>query len=407
MPTFDIAVLSQENSDPDPLIGFVDAYLTEEHSMSMDTTDHPVESGSSIVDNAVKRPDEFRCLAVLSDGLPSPEATIKNPNRRVSELWDILRRFIENRERLIIITRPYTYRNMLLIRANAPIDDKVSRGLRVNLEFREIITVETEIGRFTEANIGGVATDRTGEFDSGTKTLLPADPLILQNPGLSIPQFSDRIGEGLQLSEIKRISAETGISQEDLSLLDKVKKYYGLTKDKINDTVPDRLKYRIDNALGLSRSTQEFNIAVSQLRVLPLSNVSAKQKFTIVLDGLERTVRHFWQPDDGNWYVTIDGGYGVNDDEQTTTQTTNADSVSSTTATAYVQSKRLNGDSRPMLGIVRNTDGEIWIRGKENPGRNAWGITHHAHWGTAKEVSRNLLDLSRTKEAISFANRLL
>ena len=204
---------------------------------------------------------------------------------------------------------------MLLQQANAPIDSKTPRGLRVDLTFQEIITVETEIGRFTDANVGGVATDRTSEFDTGTKTLLPPDPLTLQNPGLSIPQFTDTgqqqlitnpiIGSGLTVAQINQISEETGVSKENLTLLDNVKQKYGLVRDKINNTLPDRLRFRLDNAIGFSRNTREFNIAISQLRQLPMSNVSAKQKFTIVLDGVERVFRQFWQPDDENWYVSI------------------------------------------------------------------------------------------------------
>ena len=109
MPTFDIAIFSQENAEADPLLGFIDAYLSEDHTITMDITSHPVESGSSIVDNAVKKPDRFKCKAVLSDGLPSIEADNFNAltrRRRVPELWSILRGFMENRTRLMIVTRP-------------------------------------------------------------------------------------------------------------------------------------------------------------------------------------------------------------------------------------------------------------------------------------------------------------
>ena len=374
----------------EPLVGYVDSYLTEEHSLNMDITDHPVESGSSIVDNAVKRPDILKVTAVVSDGLSNPETYSMPPEHKATELWYTLRDLMEQRQLLTIVTRLYTYDNMLLRSVSAPIDGNMIRGLKVTLEFQELITVRTTTGRFTDANVGGVATDRTSVVDGGTKSLVDSGVLAQVNnfdiepPESATNPFTLELGTGLTIGRIEEIAEATDVPVENISLIDRAKQLFRLGGD-VTQILPQTLRWKLDNALNYSIRRARFGAILAQFSQFPFSNNNANQTFALLLDGLETRAHLWWQPDDVNWYSTLNTADGRN----------------------LMQSKRLNGNGRPMFGMIRQTPGEMWISGTSDPGRNAWGNSHHAYWASPQEVATATLDAIQTEESVDLASRLL
>ena len=67
----DFGLFAVESAQIAPLVGKLDGYPTEDHQLSLQTTEHPVESGGSVTDNAVKLPDKLRLEGWVSDGLPA------------------------------------------------------------------------------------------------------------------------------------------------------------------------------------------------------------------------------------------------------------------------------------------------------------------------------------------------
>ena len=171
----DFGLFAVESAQIAPLIGKLDGYPTEDHQLSLQTTEHPVESGGSVTDNAVKLPDKLRLEGWVSDGLPAAgtdDAT--TPDQRRAETWQTIVTLMEQRELLEVVTLLKTYQNMIITSARTELNDKTARGLRVTLELSEIIHVGTTATRFSAGRVSGPATDRTSTVDGGTKATVPA-----------------------------------------------------------------------------------------------------------------------------------------------------------------------------------------------------------------------------------------
>lgn len=149
------------------LSGRVDGYPKEEHQLTLGTTENPVESGSMLTDNAVKRREHLRLEGWVSDIQAAPGNTA-SPDRP-SDVWGTLVDLFEDRELLTVITHLRVYRNMLIVRAVAPVDKNTGRALRFTIDLMEMLFSDTALARFPPDVVdeNGPASDRTSEVDRG------------------------------------------------------------------------------------------------------------------------------------------------------------------------------------------------------------------------------------------------
>ena len=120
----DFGLFAVESAQIAPLVGKLDGYPTEDHQLSLQTTEHPVESGGSVTDNAVKLPDKLRLEGWVSDGLPAAgtdDAT--TPDQRRAETWQTIVTLMEQRELLAAVTLLKTYQNMIITSARTELND--------------------------------------------------------------------------------------------------------------------------------------------------------------------------------------------------------------------------------------------------------------------------------------------
>lgn len=162
------------------LEGRVDGFPVEEHGAAVGLTQNPVESGSTIVDNAVKRPDRLRLTGRVSDILPAP-GRLLNPDGP-ADLWQEVLSLMANRVLLEVLTPLRTYRDMLIVDARTVRDRQSGFGLRFVIDFREVLYTETSLARFPPdvVDLLGPAADRTSETDGGDRS----SPVVA---GLKIP----------------------------------------------------------------------------------------------------------------------------------------------------------------------------------------------------------------------------
>ena len=107
----DFGLFAVESAQIGPLVGKLDGYPTEDHQLSLQTTEHPVESGGSVTDNAVKLPDKLRLEGWVSDGLPAAGTDGgAAPDQRRAETWETIVTLMEQRELLEVVTLPQDVR---------------------------------------------------------------------------------------------------------------------------------------------------------------------------------------------------------------------------------------------------------------------------------------------------------
>ena len=152
----------------------VDAYPVEEHRLDLATTEHPVESGNELTDNAVKRREHLRLQGWVSDLLPARgnERTLgdsgltgiisnivssrarTNSVDRPADTWGEIIQLMENRTPITVVTALRTYRNMLIVRAVAPVDVTTGhRSLRFTIDLAEVLFTDTELSRISIDNV--------------------------------------------------------------------------------------------------------------------------------------------------------------------------------------------------------------------------------------------------------------
>lgn len=165
------ALYPQQRTSIPALSGRVDGYPNEEHRLTLGTTENPVESGSVISDNAVKRREQLRLEGWVSDIQPAPGNTASSG--RPSDVWDAIVNLFTNKTLLTVITHLRVYRNMLIVRAVAPVNKHTGRALRFTIDLSEMLFSDTSLAKFPPnvVDSNGPAANRTSEVDRGN---LPA-----------------------------------------------------------------------------------------------------------------------------------------------------------------------------------------------------------------------------------------
>ncbi len=153
------------------IVSLIDAYVSEEHTLTLATTAHPIESGSSLTDNAVKQPEQLKLSGWVSDLLPVPGAEVGPLGDRAPDAWAALVKLFEERVPVQVITHLRTYPQMLILKATAPVDVNTGQSLRFTLELQEVLFAQTRIVRFPPdvVNPRGPAADRTSAVDGGDR----------------------------------------------------------------------------------------------------------------------------------------------------------------------------------------------------------------------------------------------
>jgi len=127
---------------------FFDAIIRADHTSTLRMTEHPVQTGSSIVDHAFKLPDHLTLEIGMSDAMDRFVSSQFGDNTSKSvSAYQTLKGLQNDRTLLTIQTRLNKYSNMLVESIHAPDDYKTRDGLRCTVAFREIImaTVTTTL----------------------------------------------------------------------------------------------------------------------------------------------------------------------------------------------------------------------------------------------------------------------
>jgi hypothetical protein len=121
--------------------GFVaNVTIEEDHNDEIEISDHPVEQGSEISDNAYKRPPSVTITAGWSN---SSLSALGNPYY-TQQIYDALLNLQASLEPFQIVTGKRIYENMMMRRLSAKTDEKTENSLIVIAECRNVQIVSTQ-----------------------------------------------------------------------------------------------------------------------------------------------------------------------------------------------------------------------------------------------------------------------
>ena len=148
---------------------FFDGFIKVDHSIELQTTSNPVETGASIVDHAYVKPAELTMEVMMSDVHQSlvPEQFTGASFRSVNA-WQVLRKLQSDRIPMSVFTRLGLYTNMLITKLTASDTAETFRALSAEVTLKELpvarvktvkissadqTTVNTEMGKIEASQI--------------------------------------------------------------------------------------------------------------------------------------------------------------------------------------------------------------------------------------------------------------
>jgi len=161
-------IFGQDQTFIEGLFGIVDAHPDESHELKVTKTAYPIETGSSLTDNAVIEPRKLTLEGWISDLLYSENALVQIEGRPI-EGWNRLVTLAEDREPLTVVTTLQVYENMLITNLSSVKNADTGETLRFIVELEEILFSETRLTRLPPSRIDrtGRAADKTSQVDRG------------------------------------------------------------------------------------------------------------------------------------------------------------------------------------------------------------------------------------------------
>lgn len=131
-----------------------DATLNLTHDSSLQITSHPIQNGSNITDHAYMDPNKLTIQIGMSDVMQDISDTsfskFDDGSSRSVNAYKILRDLQESRIAMTVVTRLWTYRNMLIESISAPDDNKTAYGLKATVTFKQIFVVNVRTVKISE-----------------------------------------------------------------------------------------------------------------------------------------------------------------------------------------------------------------------------------------------------------------
>jgi len=157
---------------------FFDAVFREEHTSTLKITEHPIQSGSNIVDHAYMEPRRLVMDIGMSDAMDTLyDSQWSGAYTKSVSAYRILLALQTARTTVSVHTRLYDYTNMLIESITAPDDYSTQLGLKCTVTLRELMVVEvdtnstsTDTQTTDSTNSGTVATTTLSDTETSTVT---------------------------------------------------------------------------------------------------------------------------------------------------------------------------------------------------------------------------------------------
>ncbi|MEE9451370.1 MAG: hypothetical protein V3V61_01275 [Gammaproteobacteria bacterium] len=160
------------NSQVIQLLGVIDAIPEEKHEASVGVSNYPIETGATLTDHAFIEPIELTLVCYVSD-LLIDNATTLVTKFRDREAWERILLLINKRELVTVVTLLKTYNDMLITNVTTAKNENSGGGsLLFTMSFKQSLIAETQTTSLPSSQVTGIASDRTGLVNGGSKQSL-------------------------------------------------------------------------------------------------------------------------------------------------------------------------------------------------------------------------------------------
>lgn len=152
-----------------------DAYMNINHESTLAITSHPVQDGANMSDHAYMEPLEVTFEVGMSDVMHDIAGfdSFTGDNSRSVSAYKTLKRLQEERIPFKIVTRLWTYNNMLIENISAPDDKTTAYGLKATVSLKEILVANVRTVKISERP------QKSEETNEGEQKAQEADESIL------------------------------------------------------------------------------------------------------------------------------------------------------------------------------------------------------------------------------------
>lgn len=129
-----------------------DAYMNINHESSLTITSHPIQDGANVSDHAYMEPLEVTFEIGMSDVMSDISGfdSFTGDNSRSVSAYKTLKKLQEERIPFKIVTRLWTYDNMLIENISAPDDKTTAYGLKATISLKEILVANVTTVKISE-----------------------------------------------------------------------------------------------------------------------------------------------------------------------------------------------------------------------------------------------------------------
>ncbi len=126
---------------------YMDAIVTEGHTINATVTQHPVEFGANISDHIILEPREYKMKARISSfPLTRREDSLSGSLSRPRAAWKMIEDLMFSRSFVILRNDLASYSNLVLKTISTERDSQTSNVLDFDATFTEVFVVDTPAG---------------------------------------------------------------------------------------------------------------------------------------------------------------------------------------------------------------------------------------------------------------------
>lgn len=131
-----------------------DAYFNITHESTLAITEHPIQTGANVSDHAFMQPNiltfEVGMSDIMTDILDSKFESFSDNGTRSVNAYKKLRELQANRIPINVVTRLWSYNNMLIETISADDSSSTSYGLKATVTLKEIFVANVTTVKVSE-----------------------------------------------------------------------------------------------------------------------------------------------------------------------------------------------------------------------------------------------------------------
>lgn len=164
----------------------LDATVSEEHSINIQTTEHPVERGFAITDHRRVQPKVIKLSGIISNYPVKLFASAGGARNEVAAAWNVFNQLKDSGDLVTVSTSLATYENMMITDVSVPRDAKRGNSLELTVTCKELRIVDSEEVPAPTIEQPVTEQPKPASKPLGIKTATPPSPATLKSASAAV-----------------------------------------------------------------------------------------------------------------------------------------------------------------------------------------------------------------------------